>query len=690
MAKGIYVGATMASRLVQGDIIPKTWTEVTVGTEYIADDGTELSASSYRTDTNSYAYYACSNAGASWQSNPSSRVTSAWLQLKFAKSIKITKMKLHTTYNTNHFSFVKIQGSNNGIEWTDLHTYVPVYAQTLEEFTLTSTMYAQYYRIYSEFDKEYNITVTDWQVSEYETPEKQNVARKVKKAYVGVETKLVQGDIIPKTWTEVLENLEYIANDGTRIVANGYRTADPQRASNVVDGNEGTYFVADNTLNTQTLDIIFTQPKKITKLKAYVTRGGIVWDYAEIRGSKNGTNWTTLYNLGADGTSGFKEITLENADYYYYYRVCAYFPTTGDYSYLYIKEIQTLEYEGNKGVARKIKKGYIGVGGIARLFYSGDPELSYYGTATSLKVARRYLAATSVGDYALFGGGSGGSVRNEVDTYNSSLTKGTATSFGSATYYLAATSVGDYAIFGGGNNSRQVNAYNSSLVQSVLTNLSSIRGQSAAASVGNYAIFAGGYYSGSYPTTVDTYNSSLTKGTATNIYQGKASLAATSIGDYALFGGGYTGSKKATVEGYNSSLVKTNPADLSEARYELAATSVGDYALFAGGRDLSATVDTYKSSLVKGTATNLSVGRYELAATSVGNYAIFAGGNNGSSLAVVDIYNSSLVKSTTATNLSIDRYALAAASVGDYALFAGGYNSSSGFSAVVDVYQLVE
>ena len=166
------VAETYDTVLVQEDIIPKTWTEVTVGTEYIAEDGTELTASSYRTDTNSYAYYACSNAGTSWQSNPSSSVTSAWLQLKFAKSIKITKIKLNKDYNGSHTSFVKIQGSNNGIEWVDLYICSDEYSGTLEEITLTSSMYAQYYRIYSEFDKEYSLTVTDWQVSEYEAIEK--------------------------------------------------------------------------------------------------------------------------------------------------------------------------------------------------------------------------------------------------------------------------------------------------------------------------------------------------------------------------------------------------------------------------------------------------------------------------------------------------------------------------------------
>ena len=41
-------------------------------------------------------------------------------------------------------------------------------------------------------------------------------------------------------------------------------------------------------------------------------------------------------------------------------------------------------YVGVDNTARKVKKGYIGVGGFARQFYSSEPELSYYGTATEL------------------------------------------------------------------------------------------------------------------------------------------------------------------------------------------------------------------------------------------------------------------------------------------------------------------
>ena len=76
-------------------------------------------------------------------------------------------------------------------------------------------------------------------------------------------------------------------------------------------------------------------------------------------------------------------------------------------------------YIGIGGVARKVKKAYIGVNGVARKVFGGD--LEYVGTADSLSQGRSYLAATTVGDYALFGGGySSSTYHSTVDIYEAS------------------------------------------------------------------------------------------------------------------------------------------------------------------------------------------------------------------------------------------------------------------------------
>ena len=71
-------------------------------------------------------------------------------------------------------------------------------------------------------------------------------------------------------------------------------------------------------------------------------------------------------------------------------------------------------------------------------------------------MVRGYLAATTLGDYAIFAGGYDNSdVSNRVDIYDSSLTRLNYNYLTVARSYLAATTVGNYALFGGGN----VNGY---------------------------------------------------------------------------------------------------------------------------------------------------------------------------------------------------------------------------------------
>ena len=88
-------------------------------------------------------------------------------------------------------------------------------------------------------------------------------------------------------------------------------------------------------------------------------------------------------------------------------------------------------------------------GNTYTILYSKLPSLTRT-IPTPLSVARYYLAATSVGNYALFGGGRGGSNSSTVDAYNTSLTRTTPTPLSEARVYLTATSVGNYALFGGG------------------------------------------------------------------------------------------------------------------------------------------------------------------------------------------------------------------------------------------------
>jgi hypothetical protein len=349
-------------------------------------------------------------------------------------------------------------------------------------------------------------------------------------------------------------------------------------------------------------------------------------------------------------------------------------------------------------------------------------------TTTALSGARSRLAATTVfpaggsdprSGYALFAGGSiSGGYSAVVDAYDSNLTIGTSTSLSQARDYLAATTVGDYALFGGGlgiNNgytavSAVVDACDANLTMRTRPTLSEARDSLAATTVGNYALFGGGSGNGSVSlAVVDAYDTDLERTTTPPpLSEARYVLAATTVAPaggsgYALFGGGYA-SQSSAVDVYDSSLTKTTTTVLSEARSSLAATTVAPaggsgYALFGGGHVVggySAVVDVYDSSLTRITPTVLSQARSSLAATTVAItrgsnhqsvYALFGGGygNSNGIFAVVDVYDSNLTRTTT-TALSEARYNLAATTLAPtggsgYALFGGGYDS-----AVVDVY----
>lgn len=326
--------------------------------------------------------------------------------------------------------------------------------------------------------------------------------------------------------------------------------------------------------------------------------------------------------------------------------------------------------------ARKIKKAYISIGGVARPCWSGG-ELAYYGTITPLSEVRSYGTAKSVGNYALFAGGfdANDGYTNKVDAYDESLTRTTPTGLKDGAYSLTSAKVGSYALFAGGSNnsttySSDVTSYNTGLTVSYPTSLSTGRSYPAGASVGNYALIAGGRTSSDYSTQVNSYNTSLTRSTATRLSEGRYMFAGTSVGNYAIFGGGLMKyyASSATVDAYNTSLTRTIPTKLSVSRGELAATTVGGYALFVGG---GTAVDAYNTSLTRTALTSLNATQSTLGATTIKNYALFGGGSSSGDTTVY-AYDESLTRTTF--SLTVARYQSSATTVGNYALFGGGRN----------------
>ena len=261
----------------------------------------------------------------------------------------------------------------------------------------------------------------------------------------------------------------------------------------------------------------------------------------------------------------------------------------------------------------------------------------------SPSVAREFLAATTVGDYALFGGGNmsiytADTNRYEtfatVDAYNGSLTRTTPTALSVKRYSLAATTVGGYALFGGGalyspnydTYYATVDAYNGSLTRTTPTALSVKRSGLAATTVGGYALFGGGnIYTSSLDTayaTVDAYSNTLTRTTPHALSVAKAGLAATTVGDYALFGGD---NASKIVDAFDGSLTWSMPDQFPNTVTYSAATTLEGFAIFVG---YSSNIYVYDESLTRINIrlSGLSNGADD--ATTIGNYALFGGGRS--------------------------------------------------------------
>ena len=166
------------TKLIQEDIIPKTWTKVS-NTEYTSN-GVTLVASSVQSTNNYYPYYACDgNSNTMYQSEGKSNNITRILTWNFDEPRKITKMYVYIeamNYMTDDYRTITIQGSKGGTtdnDFVDLFSIPIPEAYTYQsEIKLSNTDYYKYYRIKSENKMNY-LTVREWYVTEYETTVKE-------------------------------------------------------------------------------------------------------------------------------------------------------------------------------------------------------------------------------------------------------------------------------------------------------------------------------------------------------------------------------------------------------------------------------------------------------------------------------------------------------------------------------------
>lgn len=354
----------------------------------------------------------------------------------------------------------------------------------------------------------------------------------------------------------------------------------------------------------------------------------------------------------------------------------------------------------SSGVARRIKKGYIGIGGVARPFLITD--FTRFGlTESPLNNKSEGLSAAATSEYAFFAGGADKTENSSA--FNKTLTLFNPPSLSVNVKHLSANALDEKAYFAGGVKDNGyfeniVEFYDNSLVKSSLTKLSESRSYLASAVIGDYILFAGGralksgYLSELGSKTVDSYSKSGTK-LNLELSQKRYGLVGVTVGNYALFAGGlYVGTD--IPDCFDSSLTRNLNATemLVNYKFYAAATSVGDYAIIVGGKstpkedllssDIYGNAEIYNSSLTRVSTISIGIKACDLAATSLGEYAVFAGGNSDAGYydavepcKYVNYFDSSLTLKV-ADNLLYARQKHAGVTIGNYALFGGGTHNT--------------
>ena len=340
------------------------------------------------------------------------------------------------------------------------------------------------------------------------------------------------------------------------------------------------------------------------------------------------------------------------------------------------------------GVARRVRKGFIGIGKIARPFWGEDALPTYYGAITSLSGAKSNMASERNDEYAVFAGGqSAGATSNvaTVDVYNRSLVRSSATNLSVARNDAAAAMVGGTILFAGGYTNSKigtsvVNAYDSALVMSVVTPLSGSRYSLAGARGDGHAIFAGGYET-SYVDVVEAYNATMTKLMLERLPSAAYGTNGGSIDGNAVFWSG------GAVVAYNKSLVQRVLEPFGFGGANARSAVAHDHLIFAAGRedmDGGKSAVAYDRSLVKKVVSDLSAKRYQCGASDLKHCAMFCGVDTSTGDLTADVYTPTLTRSLVSAEGALGVFSLGAETVGDYLLLAGG--SAGGTNTVKYVH----
>lgn len=317
---------------------------------------------------------------------------------------------------------------------------------------------------------------------------------------------------------------------------------------------------------------------------------------------------------------------------------------------------------------------------------TAEVHIEYFGVITPLNSVRRLLAAGSVGNYALFGGGNIDNTAGSsaVDAYDEELTHTTPQSLADFVHSISAASVGNYAIFGGGESSQiakdGVTAYDKDLVKTIPNKFSTARKYCGAASIGNYALFGGGvrtYVSGGYPrsevlASIEAYSSDLTKIDPPTPLIVPGNTIATANKSFAVFCHG------DKVSAYDANLTRTV---LSSPISPSKSARAGNYTIFVDAYGAAVTYDLFLTM----TELNQTIGGGTRPSTTLMDFALFEASTYDAGyvgrVLICDPYLS-LAEATGGSDAYMYPES-AAASVGSYALFGGGKQTSANTNKVI-------
>lgn len=336
-------------------------------------------------------------------------------------------------------------------------------------------------------------------------------------------------------------------------------------------------------------------------------------------------------------------------------------------------------------VARRGRKGWVGVNGVARPFM-GDYELAYYGSVEPISVAKGWVGSASFGGLALcFGGQDVNFQKNtKIEGYDETLTRkvvgdltyATAAPTGSVlddtiqiktkgVYVEAYTeeftkvgtgdagldsvlqggSVGDYVVYPGFETSNgsyiyTTNALTKDLIRKAAANRPTTGGGSAVAETENHAIWVVGGNTSVSLGRAFAYDGDLVATDLEADVIGKGEdRCGCSMDGFALFAGGYgkqgtggTNDPRAeikTVFGWDDDLVRAVAEDLLRANSNMSSAYSKGYAVFSGGgynMPYYDKAEVYDGDLTNCGAIGLAESRRLHGSAAVGNYILIFGG----------------------------------------------------------------